>query len=615
MRKIVFSAAILLFFLNLGYNALAQEKVGPLRFNPALQPGQSTRTKAALKTTSLGLPFFEDFTDESPYPNASRWSDSSAFINNNMGAHVISRGVATFDALTKYGRPYDTTNRFSQVYADSLTTQYFDLSSYVPNDSIYLSFFYQPQGMGFSPEVSDSLMLFFQKKSGGWNLIWSVPGDDVKPFKQILIPVADTTYLFDGFRFRFVNKASLNTNDDVWNVDYIRMASNRNYQDTAVSDLAYTVNPGFLLNDYISMPYRQYLANPAGERTATFSDSIWNHYRTPASVNYRYDAVETTTGTALSSGTGTVTIAPDQSVRVSFPTYTTLVTPPSTTTPIIYRNVFRLQSGNPVEPKDNDSAVCEQIFDNYLAYDDGTAEKCYFLNMGPSLPGKTALEFRLNVPDTLRGAAIYFGQQVPPATSKFFSIAVYKQLAGIAGAGADDKIFEQTDLQPMYTDAINHFTVYKFDSPIELPAGVFYLGTVQPAYSGSDSLYFGLDVNRQNGNHLYVNVSSLWYSSIVSGAVMIRPLLGRPVTGTAVNDQTKSAFDWSLSPNPATTELHLESTEPSVQYRITDIQGRNVQVGMSKFATVPINDLSTGLYLLSIQQRNGWTRPQKFIKQ
>src|SRR5690606_1452650 len=133
------------------------------------------------------------------------------------------------------------------------------------------------------------------------------------------------------------------------------------------------------------------------------------------SVSYGYTAVETTTSTPLSSSAGSITVPPYSKHNVSFPTYGTTITPPSSTARIVYRNTWHLQSGSPTEPKANDTIVRDQVFDNYLAYDDGTAEKSYFLNLGQSLPGKTAIEFRLNAPDTLRGVAIYFGQQSPSA--------------------------------------------------------------------------------------------------------------------------------------------------------------------------------------------------------
>jgi hypothetical protein len=594
------------------------EQVAPLRWNPLLISGTAPAQQSpyALKTAAVGLPFFEDFTDYALFPSSARWSDSQVYINNTMCFDPIARGVATFDALNRRGRPYDTVNRFSARYADSLTSQVLDLSTYSPADSIYLSFFYQAQGRGFSPEIPDSFMLFFHRKNGGWTKMWAIPGEDVKAFRQVMIPVNDTNFLYNNFQFRFVNKASINSNDDIWNLDYIRIAANRTITDTAVRDLAFTTDPTFLLNDYTSMPYRQFKANVGGESAVRMSDTIWNHYITNSTVNYGFTAVETTTSTSLANANNTINIPAYSKREISFPVYSTTVTPPDVRSRIVYRNTLFLQSGNPNEPKDNDTIVREQIFDNYLAYDDGTAEKSYFLNLATSLPGKTAIEFRLNIGDTLRGMAIYFGQQVPTAAGKFFSATVYSKLGGIAGGTLDVKLYEQELLLPVFTDTVNRFTIYRFDTPLRLEPGVFYLGTTQPANFGSDSLYIGLDANRVGGNHLYFNVLNSWQSSLVSGALMIRPLLGGPVTGTAVQDMPVKASAHALYPNPCTSTLFISGAKQApTHYLISDMQGRTVQEDSYSGHGISVESLPAGLYLLRLRQGDYWAAPQKFIKQ
>jgi hypothetical protein len=593
------------------------EATAPVRWNPLLKNAFSPKASPyGQKTAAISLPFFEDFTDEALFPSSLRWADSQVYINNTMCVDPIARGVATFDALNKRGRPYDTASRFNSVYADSLTSQVIDLSTNSANDSIYLSFFYQPQGRGFSPEVQDSFMLFFHKKNGGWAEMWAVPGADVQPFRQVMIAVRDTDFFYSTFQFRFVNRATINSNDDVWNLDYIRMGANRTIGDTAVRDLAFTYDPSFLLNDYTAMPYRQYLPNATAERRATMTDTIWNHYVTNSTVNYGFRAVETTTGTPLTNGANTINIPAYSKREVSFPTYSNTVSAPNNYSRIVYRNTFFLQSGNPNEPKDNDTIVREQVFDNYLAYDDGTAEKSYFLNLSSSLPGRTAIEFRLNKPDTLRGMAIYFGQQVPTASGKFFSATVYSKLGGISGGTQDVQLYEQELLLPVFTDTVNRFTIYRFDTPLELPAGVFYLGTTQPANFGSDSLYIGLDVNRVGGNHAYFNVLNAWQPSLISGALMIRPLLGGPVTGTAVHDMPNQVVTHAVYPNPCTTTLFINDIKQvPTSYLIMDIQGRTVLADGYTNEGISVESLPTGMYLLRLRQGDYWGAPQKFIKQ
>ncbi len=593
----------------------AQERTAPLRNNARLQSGATAPLvdRSTRGTATLTLPFFEDFTDYDLYPNSARWADSNVYINNNMGINPPARGVATFDALDKRGRPRDTVDATRVDYSDSLTSQVFDFSIYQPSDAIYLSFFYQPQGAGFSPEPADSLMLFFRKKSGGWNNVWSAGGDTIHPFRQVILPVTDTTYLFDGFQFRFINKASINTNDDIWNIDYIRMATNRNANDTAISDLAFVSDPTNLLNDYTAMPYRHFLANPAGERANDFSTPINNHYNTNATVNYGFIARESVNNTPLAGSFSVVNIPPYNQRTVSFPNYT--ATAPPSNGRIVFENKFFLQSGNPNEPKANDTIIHNQIFDNYFAYDDGTAEKSYYLNLLTTLPGKTAIEFHTNVPDTLRGVAIYFGQQVPLATSKLFSIVAYKEIASVNGATRDSVLAQRDNLLPVFTDTINQLSIYRFNEPVLINPGYFYVGYIQPANSGSDSLYIGLDVNRTTANHLYYNVLDVWMNSSISGALMVRPLMGGPIIGTGIGSINAGSFVWNTYPNPAHDQLFIQQKSQFTEVSVMDIQGREMIRTSLVDGPVNIAPLAPGMYFVKLGKNGYWTSSKKILKQ
>ena len=136
----------------------AQEHVVPLTQNPAYLHAKA-QGHSAPKSRAV-LPFIDDFSYEGPYPDANLWQDKEVYVNNTMSATPPTRGVATLDGLNEYGRPYFA-QPFNSGLADSLTCLPLDLSGYTPNDSIYLSFYYQPQGLGFAPEASDSLFLYF----------------------------------------------------------------------------------------------------------------------------------------------------------------------------------------------------------------------------------------------------------------------------------------------------------------------------------------------------------------------------------------------------------------------------------------------------------------------
>lgn len=595
-----------------------QECARPIRWNPFQKSNSNSFLHTARTTAAiLTLPFFEDFTGYSASPDSNQWQDFQVYINNTMGASPISRGVATFDALNANGIPYDSFSNTERSYADSLTSQAIDLSAHSPADSLYLSFFYQPQGNGFYPLLADSLILYMKNHFGDFVKVWSVSGTAVKPFQQVMIPIIDSFYFHGEFQFRFVNIAALFWADAIWNVDYIRLDANRSSADTVVTDIAFSSTPTFLLNDYTSMPYSQFRANPASEIVPQVSDSIRNNAPSAESVDYGMVVRDIGSGAILATSPLDNTLANEyRTIQVteplaiaSYPTY-----PPNI--PVTFEAKYYLRTLGPFGPTVNDTAIRYQRFDNYLSYDDGTAEKSYYLNLFPSLPGKIAIEYHLNKPDTLRGMAIYFGRQIPFSSSKLFAIHVYSSLAGINGATKDVEIYATDLLTPAYADSVNHFWYYTFDDPVVLPAGTFYAGTLQPLGGISDSLYFGLDVNRIGSNHTFFNVTGTWEPSRISGAVMMRPLLGRTVSGSYVDNvyANKSAAD--VYPNPAHDKIHfrLNTTDPA-EYHITDIQGHLLLSGSITNGTeVDISELSSGMYFVAIVSDGIPSSTQKIIK-
>ena len=618
--------AIIIFFLFVcsAFGTVSgQEYAGPTNYNALLSggPGDRIRNKTA-KTTitadTLTLPFFEDFTGYNVYPESSKWVDYEVYINNTMGASPVSRGVATFDALDSHGFPYDSFSNINFRYCDSLTSQPINLVGSLVSDSIYFSFFFQPQGNGFYPLPQDSLMLFFKDVYGGYVKVWATPGTTLQPFQQIMIPITDTLYFHNSFQFRFVNKAALYWADAVWNVDYIRMDRNRFAGDTVITDAAFTTNPTFLLNDYSFMPYNQFYANPLSEIVTQVSDSIKNSSPAFQNITSSFTVTDVTGGAVLSpAGTpGSALFSGHQSQQVTGPLSAASFPAYPAGTSVVFETQYSLSApfGGPTA---NDTIVKDQVFDNYLAYDDGTAEKSYFLVLSPTLDGRIAVEYHLNEPDTMRGMAIYFGRQAPEPLYKNFNIFVWSALSGVNGASADVAIDSAEFYVPQYTDSQNHFWVYTFDNPLPLPVGTFYAGTQQPAASGDDTLYFGLDVNRIGSNHAYFNVLHTWQPSLITGAIMMRPILGKHVIGTAVSDVRLNQPKWQVTPNPATDRLQLEmETEaPQAVYRITDLLGHCVLQGTARNdKVIDVSSLAPGMYLVNIVNNGVAGAPQKIVK-
>ncbi len=616
--------------------AKAQEVLRPVAQKANTLP-QPARAMPLMKTAAnLTLPFYDDFSfvrnpdstpGVSPYIwnpclDASRW-DASALcngtVNNSFGEYSYSSGVLTLDVFDKTGMPYDSVNQNAVVFADSITSLPFDLGGKVAADSIFLSFGYQPGGKGFYPETQDSLMLYFYTKQNEWRKVWSVSGSMVKPFKQVILPVTDTAYLYDGFQFRLLNKGSKNTNDDIWNIDFVYMAQNRNSKDTLLRDIALQQTPTPYLGDYAAMPYRHYQANASAEQAAEIKSYIQNLNTATTTATETFQAIDLRNNNIVHTQTQSVSLTPFLNGVLSIANQVThngytLNTPPADPyAKVSVLHKYWVSNTSPNTRAGNDTTFQLQEFDNYFAYDDGSAEQVYSVTAYPNIAARFAVKFHLNQPDTLRGVMIHFEREVPTGANKLFSLMVYKSI-GFNG-GTDNVVYQQDYYHPGYIRNINGFWTYGFDQPIVLPAGDFYIGTLAPILSNSDNLYYGWDANRIADNHLFYNSDGDWYQSTKTGCVMLRPVVGKPVTFTGIKETDYAQLDVKVFPNPASDRLQVQvdGLYKADHYSIVDVQGRVMQKGKLNGESIDVKDLTTGFYLLQLNFGN-WTKVVKFAK-
>ena len=116
----------------------------------------------------LTLPFFDDFSKAGIYPDPAKWTDRDVLVNDGFPMMPPTRKAATFDVLDANGRVYDyaISNPFVAEYLTSARIRLDSVFAPVakalsPADSLYFSFYYQPQGYGNKPEDGDSLVLQF----------------------------------------------------------------------------------------------------------------------------------------------------------------------------------------------------------------------------------------------------------------------------------------------------------------------------------------------------------------------------------------------------------------------------------------------------------------------
>lgn len=169
----------------------AQEILTGLQYNEAVrhEAKKLSEHPSGLKTTgeendTIQLPFFDDFSTSNIYPDQLKWDDRATFINKDFPLYPTNTGAATFDAIDSLGKIYDNAN-WIPFEADVMTSQHLRLDSVFtpitkalgPEDSLYLSFYYQPQGVGDEPEPWDTLVLEFSYPTGDTGFVYmdSVP--------------------------------------------------------------------------------------------------------------------------------------------------------------------------------------------------------------------------------------------------------------------------------------------------------------------------------------------------------------------------------------------------------------------------------------------------------
>ena len=222
MKWLLTILAIILFF-----GLEAQEILSGLQYNESVRHraeqdlSESSALKAGIQSATVSLPFFDDFSRYSLYPDEKLWIGKSVFVNKDFPLYPPNNGAATFDAIDATGRIYTNAN-WIPFMADELksrpirTDSVFDpvLREIGPEDSLYLSFYYQPQGVGDDPESWDTLILEFSRMGDTiFSHIDSVlvsaqiyldsPDDTIRPLDTIWAPGGegcDTNIYMINFR-------------------------------------------------------------------------------------------------------------------------------------------------------------------------------------------------------------------------------------------------------------------------------------------------------------------------------------------------------------------------------------------------------------------------------
>ncbi len=596
---------IILLGLCVGF-AEGQEIVTGLQASHLLKKAASRYIQSkSLTEDTLELPFFDDFSGQYLFPDSKKWSDNSVFINNTYSDKQITTGIATFDALTSTGSLYETASSIA-FEADHLTSQPLNLN-YPSTDNIWLSFHYQPGGLADLPEENDSLTLqFFAPAEGKWYSVWRSPGNNYPDFKAVILKIDQTRFLKKGFRFRFINYASLSANlidpsivgnCDQWNIDYVLLDKNRNAGDTIYADVAFRYPLRSLLNTHEAMPWKQFKEIYYQE----MGESIPIHYRNYDVIernvtrNFEiWDVYNNTLSTFFTGGA--VNILPQTSHdHEVFHTYTFIS---NNSDSALFKVTSWLMTDD-FDPKENDTLVYYQHFGNYFAFDDGSAESGYGVNGLGSRNAMVAYRFKSFIQDTLRAISICFNDSYMNSNLRLFDLMVWDNSDGHPG----NILYTLEEVMVEQGDEINGFHTYILPSAVAVN-NIFYIGWRQRSET---FLNAGIDINTPHNGKQYYWINGNWNLSQITGSLMIRPVVG-PLLNTSVNDLPytgkNSLHFW---PNPARDFITVDPGDSRVTeffyISIYDLQGRKL-ISAPCHEKIDISSLNEGLYIISAS-RNG----------
>ena len=588
--------------------APAQEVVTGLPSNNILAGKKDNQeinnTKAGSDT--LELPLFDDFSGRSVFPDTKKWLDNFVFINNTYSNRQITTGIATFDALNNIGRLYETASS-SGFKADQLTSKPLNLN-YPASENIWFSFLYQPGGLGDIPESRDSLTLqFLAPAENKWYSVWKAEGNTDQKFKPVIIRIDKSRFLQKGFKFRFINYASLSPNlsdpsmvgnCDLWNIDYVLLDRNRNAADTIFADVAFTLPLRSLLKSHEAMPWKQFKQTELQEMGSSIPVHYRNNNITARSVTRNFEIWDVYKNSLSHSfSPGAADIAPLTNVDYNANLVYTFKT--DNTDSALFRITCTLLT-DAFDPKGNDTLIYYQKFKNYFAFDDGSSEGGYGINGLGSRNAMVALRFKSFMQDTLRSVLICFNDSYMDANKRAFDLMVWDDNNGIPG----NVLYSVEEVMVEQGEVINGFYNYK------LPEGVmvndlFYVGWKQRSET---FLNAGFDVNTLPAGKQFFWLNGEWQQSQVNGSIMIRPVVGDLPKVTSVNDTYYINNNRiSLWPNPATDYINIDRGELELSgltyVTVMDIYGRELlKVPFSE--RIDISSLHDGIYIV-ITSLNG----------
>jgi hypothetical protein len=583
-----------------------------------------SREKTTADAVSLKLPFFEDFSVLKVYPDQSKWTGLSVFVNSSFPDLPPSIGVATLDAIDATGEVYAINDRVTP--SDTLTSLPIDLLPYKNTEArVLLSFFYQAGGKGELPDPKDSLVLeYFSPQSAEWFWAWNASADSAGPFRQEILTVPRSFYE-DGFQFRFRNYTSMSVNEvkgkygalsnvDQWHIDYIMLDTFPRESHSSISDIAFVDPLSDLLFDYTTVPWHHVdYAQDIGRNTVRYV--VRNFHPTDIANIERSYRVKNVLTQEISNYELLAGVIDPNSIWVrndpfnhSFyyePTeygqfeVTAYITTPAS------------------QFMGNDTVKYTQLFRDTYAYDDGTAEFGFGISGESTTGAMIACRFPVFREDTIRGIDIFFNKTRNNYTADlYFKLCIWKNKDGKPG----DTLYvtpDQDVFTPDTSAGLLEFTRYRLPLSREIIVDdTVFVGIQQMQ---EDFLNIGYDISHDNRRNIFVNITGSWYSVDSlnpSGSLMMRPVFSTGEQPSGITEEASGPGILTVYPNPVSDMLHIRFPETFMNedgtlfvYDITGRQAFSERLSHSVY----VGQLKPGIYLVKLVMQSGQVLVSRFI--
>ena len=552
------------------------------------------------------------------------WQDRYVYWNSNFPIDPLSIGVATFDGLNENGYPYDWSSASAVGDADYLTSKPINLGTdpsggiYQVVDSIYFSFLYQAGGLGESPDPQDSLVLqFYNPIYNQWRNIWSTGGLQNSDWQFQHICIDSNSFLRDGFQFRFKNYGSLTGSLDHWHIDYVILDDFRSYADTTMDDWAFQYPLHSMLKTYTSMPWSHYKTDVYTPILDSVKVKTYNSYDgakilQPCSLELFEDQNLINTVPYLSLVTN---VSPLSAFEMAYDVPSSFYFDTMSTEPFVSFNAkFNIATNTTPERLNvNDTLNHIQLFENFYAYDDASAEAAYGLvGNGAELAYKFSLPN--SIEDTIKSIFIHFSPSVNNASADPFFIQIWDDFGGEPGnvIYTTDDASLPISFVPEYNLGVNGFYEYYLPEPIAV-SGTYYIGWKQ---TSPNKLNIGFDKNINNQDKIFYDLGSGWNNTGFEGSLMMRPVFVSAMDTIIAEISTPNISKWSIYPNPAGFQFTIDLSAENGKYYVHDLNGRLIsQDFIYGSAFVDVSQFTNGVYIVSVEHENGSFSRDKIVIQ